>query len=400
MQGANRYDRGVIARSGRTITNPAKAAAGQVKKIHVVSIDYTLFLSVLILVLIGIIMVFSASYYSAIRVGQNRFNYLAVQAFAAGLGFFVMVVVANLNYRYIKRFVRLFYLASISLLILTVLFGIGPPGAVRWLGVPNTNFTFQPSEIATLALILMISYTLSKRRGMLKTFWGHMIIFFFIAVPILIINTSNLSAVVMLALVGLGVLFVASPFTLPFVGLGALVSAIFVALIYFAEDFRMERIAAWRNPFAPEHITDVGFQTVQSLYAIGSGGFFGLGLGQSRQKLGGFLPEAHNDMIFSIIVEELGLLGGGLVLFLFAVFLWRATKIAINAGDLFGSLVATGIAIAIVGQAMINIGVATGAMPNTGIQLPFISYGGTSLVITLAGVGLLLSISRYRKKLD
>ena len=400
MQGVNRYDRKIIASRNRNNSGPRLVEAvpkQHVKKIHIVGIDYTLFLSVLILLLIGIVMVFSATYYSAIAVGADRFNYLVVQSVAATLGFVVMVVVANLNYRYIKRFVKLFYLTSIGLLFLTVAFGVGPLGARRWLTVPNTNFTFQPSEITTLALILMVSYTISRRKNILKTFWGHLSVFTLIAIPILLINTSNFSAVILLSVVGFGIMFVASPFTFPFFGVGALVAAGFAGFIYFAEDFRMDRILAWQQPFADP--SNASFQTVQSLYAIGSGGFFGLGLGQSRQKLG-FLPEAHNDIIFSLIVEELGLLGGGLIIFLFAVFIWRALKIAANAGDLFGSLVATGIAIAIGAQAIINIGVATNAIPNTGIQLPFISYGGTSLVITLASVGLLLSISRYKKKLD
>lgn len=377
-----------------------KIKSSVAKKIHIVGIDYTLYISVILLVLIGIVMVFSASYYIAVTQHHvGRFHYLRAQSIAAVLGFVIMILVSNFNYRYTKSFVNLFYFISIGMLVLVIATGLTAGGAQRWLYIPVIGLTFQPSEVVKLALIMMVSNLISKKsnKNLLNSFFGTAFVSMFILIPMLLINTQNLSTVIILAIIGFGIIFIASPFTAVFVGLGVAATAgLTVFLAFFAQGFRAGRFEAWLNPFADP--TDTGFQTVQSLYAIGSGGIFGMGLGQSRQKLG-FIPEAHNDIIFSVIVEELGLLGGGLILFLFGVLLWRAIKIAVNAGDLFGSLIATGIAIMIGSQTIINVGVVTNAIPNTGVPMPFISYGGTSLMITMASIGLLLSISRYTKKL-
>ena len=365
-----------------------------------VGIDYTLYISVIFLVLIGIVMVFSASYYVAVAIqGRSRFHYVRMQSIAAAIGFVLMFGLSKINYNFLKRWVALGYWFSIGLLVAVLIPGVGSAagGAQRWLFIPGIPVGIQPSEIAKITGILMVSHVIATDPDKtMKTFMGLCKVGFYIVLPVALVGAQNLSTAIVITVIGFGIVFVASPYTMPFVLMGLSgVGAITAYLAFFAEGFRSARFAAWQDPFA--YATTTGFQTVQSLFAIGSGGIFGLGLGQSRQKLG-FIPEAHNDIIFSIIVEELGILGGAIILFLFGVFLWRALKIAIQSGDLFGSLVATGIAVMIGVQVLINVGVVTNAIPNTGVPLPFISYGGTSLSITVASMGILLSISRYREK--
>lgn len=360
--------------------------------IEIKNIDYTLLVSVILLVLIGIIMVFSSSYYTA---SGGRYQYFRTQLFVAIIGFIAMMIVSNINYRYFKRFADIFFFGSIALLILVLIFGLAEGGATRWLTIPIIGITFQPSELAKISTIFFISKLIATKKNILNSLAGTVYVSFFILLCVGLVGIENLSTAIIITIIGFGIVFVASPYTAIFVGLGAAAAtSLVIFLAFFAEGFRGARFAAWRDPFA--YPQDAGFQTIQSLYAIASGGLFGLGLGQSRQKLG-FIPEAHNDIIFSIIAEELGLLGSGLVLFLFGVFLWRAMKIAMNAPDLFGSLTATGIAIMIGSQVVINVGVVTNTIPNTGVPLPFISYGGSSLAIMMVSVGVLLSISRYTK---
>jgi len=200
-----------------------------------------------------------------------------------------------------------------------------------------------------------------------------------------------------MAVIGFGIIFIASPHTLRFIiaGIGG-VSSVVAYLVYAAANtgsFRGGRLMAWLDPFADP--TGKGYQTVQSLYAIASGGWFGLGLGQSRQKT--FIPEAHNDIIFSIVCEELGLAGAAIVILLFSILIWRGFKVAMNAPDTFGSLTAAGIVVTIAAQVIINIAVVTNTIPNTGVSLPFISSGGTALVVMMGMVGILLNISRYSR---
>ena len=367
-----------------------------IKKVHIVGIDYTLYVTVILLVLIGIVMVFSASYYAAVTLHNfGRFHFLRSQAINGLIGFTLMSLLSNVNYRYWARFIFIFYWGSMFLLLLVPFLGDEAGGATRWIAIGG--FRFQPSEPAKLATILMIAKILATKKNLLKNLKGHIHVGAYLLIAVGLVGIENLSTAIVIALIGAAMIFVASPFTLPFImlaGIGG--GAGLTAVLTLGEGFRMARIAAWRDPWSDP--TGVGFQTVQSLYAIGSGGIFGVGLGNSRQKLG-FIPEAHNDIIFSVIVEELGILGGGIILFLFGVFLWRAIKISINSSDMFGSLIATGIAVMVGSQALINVGVVTNTMPNTGVPLPFISFGGTSLIIIMSSVGLLLSISRYKKDL-
>jgi len=390
-----------VGKATRSAKNPVKIRRVETNEntnnerlIEIKNVDHTLLVSIVLLVLIGIVMVFSSSYYSASQEGA-RYHYFRMQTFVALVGFVSMMIVSNINYRYFKRFADVLYLVSIALLIYVLFFGLTEGGATRWIHIPGLGFGFQPSEVAKLAIILFVSKVISSKKGILNSFIGTASVSIIILLCVVLVGIENLSTAIIIAIIGFGILFVASPYIVIFVVLGlAAVGGLVAFLAFFAEGFRGARFEAWLNPFADP--LGVGFQTVQSLYAIASGGLFGLGLGQSRQKLG-FIPEAHNDIIFSIIAEELGLLGAGLVLFLFGVFLWRALKIAMDSQDLFGSLVATGIAIMIGSQVIINVGVVTNTIPNTGVPLPFISYGGTSLAIMMVSVGILLSISRYTK---
>lgn len=248
-------------------------------------------------------------------------------------------------------------------------------------------FSFQPSEFAKVALIIFLSWIVTKHaKTIAKT--GTMFRIVLWMLPIVgLVGTSNLSTAIIILGIGVVLVFVASPRYAQFVGMGVLGCA-FMGIFLALESYRLERLAIWRNPENYEK----GYQTLQGLYAIGSGGLFGTGLGNSVQKLG-FVPEAQNDMIFSIICEELGLVGAAFIVFLFLILIWRFFLIATHSRDLFGALIASGAMAHMMIQVILNIAVVTNTIPNTGITLPFISYGGTSVVFLLIEMGLVLSVS-------
>lgn len=374
----------------------------KIHKVSLVNMDYTLLISMVLLVLIGLIMVYSASYYVAAtsaRFQHDMFGPIRSQVMAAIAGFAGLIAMANFNYsKHLRKFTVIAYVVAVVLLILTVFFGEEVNGARRWIDIPGIGFRFQPSEVAKVALAMFIAHFIASNKKMADTYKGMAILGVFIGIMVAIVGfgTNNMSSAIILAIVGFGIIFVASSKTLPFIlAGGGAVAALTIVLATGGAGFRAGRFAAWLDPFADP--TDAGFQIIQSLFAIGSGGMFGLGLGQSRQKLG-FIPEAHNDIIFSVISEELGFIGASLVLFLFGIYIWRAIKIALNAKDLYGCLLATGIALIVGSQALINIAVVTNTIPNTGVPLPFISHGGTSLLVLMTATGILLNISRYQSK--
>lgn len=364
--------------------------------IEVGSIDYTILITVLLLVIIGIVMIFSSSYYISYAKYKDPYHFLRMQFLVSIMGFIIMMCMSNFNYRYLKRFAKMIYILSVSLSILVMFFGKTSNGATRWLIIPGIGIGIQPSEIAKVATIIMTAKIISSNQNMLKTLKGTIYVSMFTLILTVLIGIENLSTAIIISIIGFGIIFIASPYTLIFIVLGICAAGSLVSYIgFFSTNFRSGRFEAWLNPESDP--TEKGYQVLQSLYAIASGGIFGLGLGQSRQKLG-FLPEAHNDIVFSIICEELGLAGAGLVLFLFGVLLWRTIRVAMTATDLFGSLIASGIALMIGSQVIINVAVVTNTIPNTGVPLPFISYGGTSLAIMMSTIGILLNISRYSKK--
>ena len=363
--------------------------------------DYTLLFIVLFLLGFGLIMVYSTSSYEASISANLKYDeayYLKHQAFAAVMGFFAMIVVANIPYHFWERFATLGYFVSAILIVLVLTpLGIEANGARRWL---NLGLSVQPAEIAKLCMILFLASFICKMGKGIRTGRGFWMVLM-IPVPICVMVwkiTNNMSSAIIIFGIALLMLFVASPDYKRFVLMGAAgvaaVAALVFAIIQMEHSdlgFRGGRILAWLNP--EDYASGRGFQTLQALYAIGSGGIFGKGLGQSMQKLG-FLPEAQNDMIFSIICEELGLFGGIAVILLFVLLIWRFMVIANNSSDLFGALLVVGVMGHIAIQVILNIAVVTNTIPNTGISLPFISYGGSSVMFLMVEIGLVLSVAK------
>ena len=309
--------------------------------------------------------------------------YFKKQAFATALGILGMWAVSRMDYRALLRLAPALYLASLALSTLVLFVGQEINGSRRWLSLGPLSF--QPSEFAKAAVILFLAWIVRKSKSRTDSFRFMLLVMGSILPLVALVGSNNLSTAVIILAVGLITIFVAHPRYLPFLGIGA-AALLFIAVFLSVESYRLERLAVWRDPEA----YDKGFQTIQGLYAIGSGGIFGRGLGNSLQKLG-FVPEAQNDMIFSIICEETGLTGALLLMLVFGLVIWRLMVIATHAGDLPGALMAAGIMGHIAVQVILNIAVVTNTIPNTGITLPFISYGGTSVVFLLAEMGLALS---------
>lgn len=362
--------------------------------------DYSLLFIVLFLLGFGLVMIYSASSYEALQEFGDEAHYLKRQLVANILGLAAMMVAANIPYHFWERFATLGYVVSMVLifLVLTPL-GIESHGARRWIGIPGTSFNLQPAEVAKLCMILFLASMVCKMGKSVGTMKGF---FFMIAIPMPVVIaikmvTENLSSALIILGIALFMVFVASPDYKKFILMG-LAGVAAVALLIFVlvnaesvEGFRSERILAWLDPESASQ--DKGFQTLQALYAIGSGGVLGKGLGQSMQKLE-FLPEAQNDMIFSIICEELGLFGAIAIILMFTMLLWRMMIIANNAPDLFGAMLVVGVMGHIAIQVILNIAVVTNTVPNTGISLPFISYGGSSVIFLLIEIGLVLNVAR------
>ena len=347
--------------------------------------DYTLLVIVFLLVAVGLVILYSTSAYNGDVKFHDSFYYLKKQVFATILGLVMMFWVAGIDYHVWQQFAAVCYLAAVRLSIAVMLFGKEYNGSKRWLSLGP--FSFQPSEFAKVALIIFLSWIVTKHaKTIAKT--GTMFRIVLWMLPIVgLVGTSNLSTAIIILGIGVVLVFVASPRYAQFVGMGVLGCA-FMGIFLALESYRLERLAIWRNPENYEK----GYQTLQGLYAIGSGGLFGTGLGNSVQKLG-FVPEAQNDMIFSIICEELGLVGAAFIVFLFLILIWRFFLIATHSRDLFGALIASGAMAHMMIQVILNIAVVTNTIPNTGITLPFISYGGTSVVFLLIEMGLVLSVS-------
>ena len=351
--------------------------------------DYTLQIIVLILVAFGLITLWSTSAYNGqVRFGDSGY-YFKKQLFATALGLMVMFLISRMDYHLFARLAVWGYLLAITLSGLVLLVGDSYNGSRRWLSLGPISF--QPSEFAKPAMILFLAYIVGCRKKKQHSMVSLLIIVVWALPIVALVGTNNLSTAIIILGIAVILAFVSNPYYLPFVWIG-LVGIGFIGIFLGMESYRLERLAIWRNPEAYEK----GFQTIQGLYAIGSGGLFGRGLGESIQKLG-FVPEAQNDMIFSVICEELGLMGAILLLLIFLMMLWRFMVIATHAPDLFGMLISAGIMGHIAIQVILNVAVVTNTIPNTGITLPFISYGGTSVLFLLAEMGLALSVSRWQK---
>ncbi|MHB1042059.1 MAG: putative lipid II flippase FtsW [Eubacteriales bacterium] len=355
--------------------------------------DFMLFITVITLLAIGVVMVFSASEYSTLVRYGDSFHFFKLQLGWSAIGLLAMFIMMRYDYRQLRKHVLPILLLSFVLLLLVLIPGIGDVrlGARRWINLGPVSFA--PAEMVKLCLIIFTAYGLSQQKENMKYFTKGVLpyILTMSLAAGLILKQPDLGTAVSLAGIVFVMIFAAGANLTHFAGMGALgLTALGFAIAM--EPYRLRRLFAFLDPWADPQNT--GFHIIQGLYAIGSGGFFGLGLGQSRQKFL-YLPENHTDFIFAIIGEELGFIGATLVILLFALFVWRGLKIAVTSPDPFASLLATGITAWVGVQALINMGVVSGSLPVTGIPLPFISFGGTSLIFSLAGVGILLNISKY-----
>lgn len=351
--------------------------------------DYTLLTALFLLMLAGLVILYSTSAYNGEIKFQDSLYYLKKQVFATCLGIAGMFFIANMDYHLWEHAAVLGYFTAILLSVAVIFVGDEYNGSKRWLSLGPLSF--QPSEFSKVAIILFLAWIVNRN---VKDMWKMKTLVKVMAtiLPVVgLVGASNLSTAIIILGIGVILVFVASPKYAQFIVMGA-VGAGFMTIFLALESYRLERLAIWRNPEQFEK----GYQTLQGLYAIGSGGLFGRGLGESVQKLG-FVPEAQNDMIFSIICEELGLFGAGFILLLFLILIWRFFVIATHARDLFGALIASGAMAHMMIQVILNIAVVTNTIPNTGITLPFVSYGGTSVVFLLAEMGLVLSVSSMVK---
>ena len=356
-------------------------------------LDITFLSLVFILLSIGLVMLFSASYAYSYAYFGNSYRFILRQAVFAVIGVVLKLVISHIDYHLLKKFSWLIYIFTVALLVVVLIL---PPmseelNVKRWISV--AGFSFQPSEIAKFAIIVIFSAWLSVNGEKLKKFrYVVWMVFLLGVVCCLVVAEPHLSATVLIFAIGI---------VLPIVGglqkrwiiagAGAGVGGVLFLIFSGAISYGSDRIKYWLDPWADA--TGSGYQTIQSLLAIGSGEIMGRGIGQSRQKHL-WVPEPHNDFIFSIVCEELGLIGAMVIILLFCALVWRGFTIAMRAEDKFGTLLAIGLTFQVGLQAILNILVVTNTIPNTGISLPFFSYGGTALVILLAEMGVVLSISR------
>ena len=365
--------------------------------------DYSLLFVIIFLLGFGLVMIYSTSSYSA----QIKFNdaeyFFKKQLFAEALGFAGMYIVYRIDYHvWVKHAVILYVISMILIVLVKSPLGYSAYGASRWIQVGPLSI--QPAEVAKISLIFACTAAVNRMDKNAKKFKAIFIHIFLGAVlaGMILLITNNMSSAIIVMGIAVVISFVVYPKYNIYLAAAGLVGVMVAGVRAWAKsaqlsadaNFRFERILAWVNP--EKFADDTGFQTVQSLYAIGSGGLFGKGLGKSLQKLG-FIPEAQNDMIFSVICEELGLFGALCILIVFGIMLWRFVYIATNAPDLTGSLLVVGVFAHIAIQVVLNVAVVTNLIPNTGISLPFISYGGTSVLFLMAEMGIVLNVSRHIK---
>ena len=335
-------------------------------------IDFTLLITIFLLLTVGLIMVLSASSPSALAESGNSYSYFSKQLIFGILGIFAMFIISKIDYRFYQKFYKHAWWISVILLVAVMLVGKEVNGAKRWIYVTET-LSFQPSELVKFLMIIFYAGILVKNRDSLQLYGKGLIkhLLFLLPIIALLLLQPHLSASVVIIGIVCIMMIVAGckfkHFLLTGIGVGIPALAALIAL----EPYRLQRFVTFLDPW--QDATDTGWQVIQSLYAIGSGGLFGVGLGDSKQKYL-YIPEPHNDFIFSILAEEIGFVGCAAVLILFAIFIWRGVLIAMRAPDMFGSLVAIGITALVAIQVIINVAVVTSSMPATGMPLPFFSY--------------------------
>ena len=345
----------------------------------------------LLLVAIGLLMMFSASYARALHDTGNAAYYFVRQAGFAAFGIVVMLVVSRLNYFIFHRLSMLALAVSLVLLLMVPFVGVKANGARRWIVILGQNF--QPSEIAKIAVVLSFASMMSVWKDKMDTFQYGVLPYALVlgVMAVLLYLEPHMSATVIILALGATMMFLGGTKARWF-GVGLLMGVVFVFVYLSSKGYTGDRITAWLHP--ENDAQDTGYQIIQSRYAIGSGGFLGLGFGHSRQKYL-YLPEEHNDYIFAIVCEELGFIGAAGIILLFVLLILRGYWIALHARDRFGTLVAAGLTTLLALQVFLNMAVVSNLLPSTGISLPFFSYGGTALVIQLAEMGIVLSISRW-----
>jgi len=352
--------------------------------------DFTILFVTLVLTAIGVIMVYSASFYEQGLAGDSAF-YLRRQLGWAGIGLVMMLIASRIDYRIYGRkpFPFIFLIFGFALLIGVLLFGSELNNTKRWFIIGGVSV--QPAEIAKLCLILFMAGSLSQNKN-IKSFWFGTLPYLVLAAGYagLVILQPNFSTTITIMLIAVSML-VAAGVRIWHLGLMGIAGAGAAAALTLSAEYRLERIHTFLDPFADP--SGDGYQVIQSLYSLGAGGLFGLGLGQSRQKFL-YLPYQESDFVFAIVGEELGFIGAIVIIALFAILCWRGLRIAMMVPDAFGSLLATGIVCIIAIQTIINIAVVSGAIPATGLPLPFISAGGSSLAIFMTSIGILLNISK------
>ena len=369
------------------------------------SVDFTLVITVLLLLSLGLVMVLSASSPTALQKYDKSYYFFVRQLFFAVLGLFGMYFVSKIDYRIFQKFYKHAWVLSALLLVLVLVIGTDSHGAKRWIDLGI--ITFQPSEVVKFLMIIFYGGILVKDRDELGKFWKGLVKHVLFLAPIIgllllepHVSTSMviiITCCIMMIMAGCKFWQFLMSGIIAVGGVGTIATVLYAVSDAFKKQFQyiVTRFITFTDPW--QDATGDGWQIIQSLYAIGSGGLFGAGLGESKQKYL-YLSEPHNDFIFSVLAEELGFVGCILVFALFAVFIWRGVLIAMKAPDMFGSLVAIGITSLVGVQVIINVAVVTSSMPVTGMQLPFFSYGGTALFILLCEVGVLLSISRAGNK--
>lgn len=363
--------------------------------------DYSLLFVTIFIAGFGLIMIYSTSSYTAQMKFGNAQYYFKKQLMFMLLGFAAMYVAYRIDYHVWHKLAFPLFICASLLVFALIPFGSEANGATRWIRFGSIGV--QPADVCKPAVIMMVSSVVCSYGTKLKKFRYVMLICILtggVEAALVFVISNNMSSAIIIFLIAFVQTFIAYPGYKIYVALTGLVAA-GVGGIYawltnmikggnMTESFRLNRLLVWINP--ENYASDKGFQTVQALYAIGSGGLFGKGLGKSLQKLG-YIPESQNDMIFSIICEEIGLFGAIFVIIVFGVMLWRIAHVAQNAPDLFGTLLVSGVFAHIAIQVVLNIAVVTNFIPNTGVSLPFISYGGTSETILLAEIGLVLNVS-------
>lgn len=359
-------------------------------------LDITFLSFVLILLTIGLVMLFSASYAYSLDYYGDSYKFITRQLIFAVIGVGVMFFTSIINYHFWRKISWLIYALTMFLLVFLL---VMPPmvsgmNVKRWFAIGG--FSFQPSEIAKFAIVVLFSTLIAANQKLMSN-WKFISFLMLIlgSTCVLVVLEPHLSATLLIAMIGMVLIYIGG-LNRKVVIAGLILAVAAVALVVVTQStgfisYGSDRIKYWLDPWADA--TGEGFQTIQSLLAIGSGGILGRGIGQSRQKYL-WVPEPHNDFIFSIVCEELGLIGAVLIIVMFALLVWRGFTIAMRSTDKFGSMLSIGLTFQVGLQAMLNIWVVTNTIPNTGIGLPFFSYGGTSLVILLAEMGIVLSVSR------